>query len=90
MKVISLALALFLINEAYAQNKSPSDLDQRTLERATVEAVIWAMPAVNCDLMLQEMLAKTPASMTACIGRRLARSSMTMSAKQECLGVCES
>jgi hypothetical protein len=24
-----------------------------------VEVVIWGMPAVNCDLMLQEMLTKT-------------------------------
>ena len=29
------------------------------MERRAVEAVIWGMPAVNYDLMLQEMLNKT-------------------------------
>ena len=29
------------------------------MERRTVEAVIWGMPAVNYDIMLQEMLTKT-------------------------------
>ena len=38
---------------------SPQELRQRTLERRAVEAVIWGIPAVNYDLMLQEMLAKT-------------------------------
>ncbi|WP_247834879.1 DUF1254 domain-containing protein [Bradyrhizobium sp. 200] len=39
---------------------SPSDqLTQRFIERRAVESVIWAMPAVNYDLMLQEMLSKT-------------------------------
>lgn len=30
------------------------------MERRAVEAVIWGMPVVNYDLMLQEMLTKTP------------------------------
>ena len=38
---------------------SPSELTNRVLHRRTVEAVIWGMPAVNYDLMLQEMLTKT-------------------------------
>ncbi|MBZ9656593.1 DUF1254 domain-containing protein [Phyllobacterium sp. 2063] len=38
---------------------SPSGLKQRTVERRAVEAVIWGIPAVNYDLMLQEMLTKT-------------------------------
>ena len=29
------------------------------IERRAVEAVIWGMPAVNVDLMRQEMLTKT-------------------------------
>src|SRR5215471_11093637 len=37
------------------------DLARRLIERRAVEAVIWGMPAVNTDLMLQEMLAKTTA-----------------------------
>ena len=32
---------------------SPSDLAERTVHRRAVEAVIWGMPAVNCDLMFQ-------------------------------------
>src|SRR4029077_4067340 len=43
-----------------AQNFSPEELNRRNIERRAVEAVIWGMPAVNYDLMLQEMLIKTP------------------------------
>jgi hypothetical protein len=38
---------------------SSDDLARRIVERRAVEAVIWGMPAVNTDLMLQEMLTKT-------------------------------
>jgi hypothetical protein len=38
---------------------SAEDLDNRLIERRAFEAVIWGMPAVNYDLMLQEMLTKT-------------------------------
>jgi hypothetical protein len=38
---------------------SSHDLARRVVERRAVEAVIWGMPAVNTDLMLQEMLTKT-------------------------------
>ena len=38
---------------------SPAELAERSLHRRAVEAVIWGMPAVNYDLMLQEMLSKT-------------------------------
>jgi hypothetical protein len=44
---------------ANAQNLSAYDLARRTVERRAVEAVIWGMPAVNYDLMLQAMLSKT-------------------------------
>jgi hypothetical protein len=44
---------------ASAQSLSVQDLARRTIERRAVEAAIWGMPAVNYDLMLQEMLAKT-------------------------------
>jgi hypothetical protein len=44
---------------ASAQPFSADDLARRTIERRAVEAVIWGMPAVNTDLMRQEMLAKT-------------------------------
>src|SRR5262245_42494675 len=42
-----------------APSLSADDLTCRAIERRAVEAVIWSMPAVNADLMLQEMLAKT-------------------------------
>jgi hypothetical protein len=45
---------------AEAQTLSTDDLVHRTIERRAVEAVIWGMPVVNYDLMLQEMLTKTP------------------------------
>lgn len=40
---------------------SATELAERMLHRRAVEAIIWGMPAVNYDLMLQEMLRKTPA-----------------------------
>jgi hypothetical protein len=43
-----------------AENFSTEELARRTMERRAVEAVVWGMPAVNYDLMLQEMLTKTP------------------------------
>src|SRR6516165_5913907 len=38
---------------------SAAELAERSVHRRAVEAVIWGMPAVNYDLMLQEMLTKT-------------------------------
>jgi len=35
---------------------SPSDLAERAIHRRAVEAVVWGMPAVNCDLMYQAMV----------------------------------
>ena len=40
-------------------NFSGEDLAQRTIHRRAVDSAIWGMPAVNYDLMLQEMLSKT-------------------------------
>ena len=47
------------VTPVQAQNLTADDLARRTIERRAVEAVIWGMPAVNYDLMLQEMLSKT-------------------------------
>ena len=53
-KIIFAALGLIGATiTASAQNFSADDLARRTLERSAVEAVIWGMPAVNFDLMLQ-------------------------------------
>jgi hypothetical protein len=41
---------------AHARDFSAEDLARRAVERRAVEAVIWGMPAVNYDLMYQEML----------------------------------
>jgi hypothetical protein len=55
------AIAVMLMTaSAYAQS-SPDDLNARNIQRRAVEAMIWAMPAVNTDLMLQAMLASTTA-----------------------------
>src|ERR1700754_1051320 len=60
MKAILGALALMsMISTAQAQG-SADDLNRRLVQRRAVEAVIWGMPAVNYDLMMQEMLTKTP------------------------------
>jgi hypothetical protein len=59
-KPIAPAFALICaIVSAHTQDLSTKDLARRTIERRAVEAVIWGMPAVNTDLMLQEMLNKT-------------------------------
>jgi hypothetical protein len=41
----------------HAQSFLPEDLARRSIERRAVEAVIWGMPAVNYELMLQAMIA---------------------------------
>jgi hypothetical protein len=46
---------------ARGENFSAEELNRRTIERRAVEAVIWGMPAVNYELMRQEMLSKTAA-----------------------------
>src|ERR1700759_843669 len=56
-------LALMCVTAlAHAQNYFTGDLARRTIERRAVEAVNWGMPAVNTDLMLQEMLKVYPLS----------------------------
>jgi hypothetical protein len=58
---IATAISVLLLSAAaaFAQN-SPEELNRRHIERRAVEAAIWGMPAVNYDIMLQEMLTKTP------------------------------
>ncbi len=41
---------------AISQGFTAENLTQRTLERRTVEAVIWGTPAVNFDRMYQAMV----------------------------------
>jgi len=61
MKRMAFGLLAFFCATAFAhaQSFSADDLNNRLVHRRAVEAVIWAMPAVNYDLMLQAMLKKT-------------------------------
>ena len=60
MKAILIALSFICAAmSAHAQTLSVEELHSRAIQRRAVEAVIWGMPAVNTDLMLQEMLTKT-------------------------------
>jgi len=72
---------------ADAQNLSPDELTRRTIERRAVEAVIWGMPAVNYDLMLQEMLTKTPGKVNQVIywGRPLDSKNQTLTPNPDTL-----
>jgi hypothetical protein len=57
--LVALALSL-VIAPALAQTPSADELNQRLIRSRAVEAVIWGIPAVNTDLMRQEMLTRTP------------------------------
>ena len=46
---------------------------ERTAHRHAVEAIIWGMPAVTYDLMLQEMLSKTNAKVNEIVYRTATR-----------------
>jgi hypothetical protein len=50
---IAVALCVTASLPVFAQTWSADDLARRTVERRAVEAVIWGMPAVNFQLMLQ-------------------------------------
>jgi hypothetical protein len=61
-RAVLVALAVLCAGvAAHAQNYSADDLAKRAVERRGVEAMIWGMPAVNADLMLQAMLNSTKA-----------------------------
>ena len=84
--LLACALLSGLPNVAGAQEHapdshfSPAELAERTLHRRAVEAVIWGMPAVNYDLMLQEMLSKTAGKVNQVIywGRPLDSKNQTL------------
>jgi len=60
VKIILGALALMAATATAQAQNSADDLNRRMTERRAIEAAIWGMPAVNADLMRQEMLTKTP------------------------------
>ncbi|WP_312010029.1 hypothetical protein [Bradyrhizobium australafricanum] len=53
--LITLALVWFATPGA-GQTSSAAELNDRFIQSRAVEAVIWGMPAVNYDLMLQAAL----------------------------------
>ena len=55
----AVALAAVIAQPAFAQTPVPDQLTQRPSSAARSRPSIWGMPAVNYDLMLQEMLTKT-------------------------------
>jgi hypothetical protein len=54
-------LAALVGSTGAARTEPQSDLARQMVERRAVEAMIWGMPAVNADLMLQAMLSTTDA-----------------------------
>lgn len=55
-KLLAFVLLVIGTSVLHAQTFTTEDLKQREIERRAVEAVIWGMPAVNTELMRQEML----------------------------------
>src|SRR4051794_1503291 len=88
MRLMPAALALLCsVGIAHAQNLSSDDLARRTIERRAVDAAIWGMPAVNYDLMLQEMLNKTDGKVGQVIywGRPLDAKNQTLTPNPDAL-----
>ena len=54
-----LAVVFAFVGNVVAKDYSAEELNRRAIERRAVEAANWGMPAVNTDLMMQEMLTKT-------------------------------
>jgi hypothetical protein len=55
--ILTLTFLLSTAMAAQAQNYSAEELHRRAVERRAVEAVIWGMPAVNYERMLQAAVA---------------------------------
>ena len=87
-KALLAAIALVLATPALAEGAySPEELQRRTLERRAVDAAIWGMPAINYDLMLQEMLTKTEGKVGQVIywGRPLDSKNQTLTPNPDAL-----
>lgn len=57
--VVGMFVAGTVLGAPVDSSSSPYDMHTRLAEGRATEAVIWGMPAVNYDLMRQEMLSKT-------------------------------
>jgi hypothetical protein len=87
-RAIVAALAFILVAGAVdAQAPSPTALARDAVERRAVEAFLWGLPAVNYDLMLQEMLGKTSAKVNQVIywGRPLDAKNQTLTPNPDAL-----
>ena len=84
---LSAVVLIWATLSSQAQNLSPDELARRATERRAVDAVIWGMPAVNYDLMLQEMLTKTPGKVNQVIywGRPLDSKNQTLTPNPDTL-----
>jgi hypothetical protein len=85
--LLTLAAAASIALTANAEVFGKDELDKRTVQRRAVEAVIWGMPAVNYDLMLQEMLTKTPGKVNQVVywGRPLDWTNQTLTPNPDTL-----
>src|SRR4029453_17805955 len=45
-----------MMRGGHSMARDPADVAERAVYRRAIEAVIWGMPAVNCDLMYQAMV----------------------------------
>src|SRR5215813_9395195 len=87
-RLVLVALALLCVaSSAPAQELSSQDLARRATERRAVDAVIWGIPAVNYDLMLQQMLTKTSGKVNQVIywGRPLDSKNQTLTPNPDAL-----
>ncbi len=82
-----LSCAALAQDKATQTSLNSAQLAERTVHRRAVEAVIWGMPAVNYDLMLQEMLTKTPGQVGQVIywGRPLDAKNQTLTPNPDAL-----
>ena len=53
-RIVATAAILVVTSVAQAADTTADEVSKRVIEARAVEAVIWGMPAVNYDLMLQE------------------------------------
>ncbi|MDF0579256.1 DUF1254 domain-containing protein [Bradyrhizobium yuanmingense] len=58
--ILIAAVLTALPSVVQAQSSSADEINRRLIQSRAVEAAIWGIPAVNTDLMRQEMLTKTP------------------------------
>lgn len=86
-KIIFGVFASLLLSAGAQAQTSPDELNRRMIERRAVEAVIWGMPAVNADLMRQQMLTKTTGKVGGVIywGRPLDSKNQTLTPNPDAL-----